>query len=255
VRARTAKREPGAQAGRIRRELFSWLWVLLAFVLLECTVAQARVIPSGSMENTILVGDHMIVSVAGYDAGIPLTRYHVPLWREPHRQQIIVLRSLFPNSPDLIKRVIGVPGDRIKIVRGQVYLNGARLDEPYARHDPRALDSLLENYPPRDLSVLGSDVPSSWAKYVASHSAAGVLVVPSGNFFVMGDNRDDSYDSRFWGFVPRANVIGTPAFIYMSINAPEEDWESKGVEGRLDAYASAVVHPSEVRWSRLFHGF
>jgi signal peptidase I len=119
---------------RIWREVVSWFWVILAFLLIEGTLVQARVIPSGSMENTVLVGDHLIVSRFGYDAGIPFTRWHVPLWRNPNRQQIIVFRAPLPEegNPDFIKRCIGTPGDRIKIVAGQVFVNDVPLKEPYA---------------------------------------------------------------------------------------------------------------------------
>jgi len=229
--------------------------VLFAFLLLEGTVVQARVIPSGSMENSVLIGDHLIVSRAGYDAGIPFTRYHVSLWREPHRQQIIVLRAVLPNSPDLIKRIVAIPGDRLRIVHGQVYINGAALREPYAEHDPAALDAPSENYPPRDMSLLGSDVPASWARYVSTHDPNGEIVVPAGDFFVMGDNRDNSFDSRFWGFVPRSHVIGTPVFVYMSIRAPGEVWDSGNIADRFGAYFDAAIHPGEIRWRRLLRGF
>jgi signal peptidase I len=247
--------EFSAGRSRIWSEVLSWFWVGLAFFLLEATVVQARMIPSGSMENTILVGDHLIVSRAGYNAGIPFTRYQVPLWREPSRQQIIVFNSVVPNSPDLIKRVIGLPGDRIKIVRGRVYVNGSLLNEPYARRDPLALDSAVENFPPRDIYLLGGGITPAWAEYLSKNSATGEIVVPAGNFFAMGDNRDNSYDSRYWGFVPRSNIIGTPVIVYMSINAQEDVWDTGRIGDRFGAYLDAAIHPSEVRWGRLFHRF
>jgi signal peptidase I len=247
--------KPTTSGNGLWSEVLSWFWVVMAFFLLEATVVQARMIPSGSMENTVLVGDHLIVSRAGYDAGIPFTRLQVPLWREPNRQQIIVFNSPVPNSPDLIKRVIGLPGDRIKIVHGQVFVNGTPLEEPYAQHDPLALDSAVENYPPRDSYLLGDGISPSWAAYVAKSAARGEIVVPAGNFFAMGDNRDNSYDSRYWGFVPRSNIIGTPVIVYMSINAQGDVWDTGRIGDRFGAYLDAVIHPSEVRWGRLFHRF
>src|SRR5229473_6733740 len=105
---------------KIQREIIAWFWVGLAFLLINGTIGQARVIPSGSMENTLLIGDHLIMSRIGYDAGVPFTDWHVSLWRNPHRQQMVIFRPPFnPNSPDLVKRVIGIPGDRIKIVDQQ----------------------------------------------------------------------------------------------------------------------------------------
>ena len=122
--------------------MVSWFWVILAFLFIEGTLVQARVIPSGSMEPTVLIGDHLIVSRIGYDAGIPFTPYHVPLWRNPKRQQITVFRAPLADEgyPDFIKRCIGVPGDHIKIVEGQVFVNGTALNEPYVQHLPEAAD-------------------------------------------------------------------------------------------------------------------
>jgi signal peptidase I len=239
--------------GRAWREAVSWFWVVCAFVLIEGSVAQARVIPSGSMENTVLIGDHLIVSSAGYRAGIPFTDHQISLWRTPQRQQIIVFRGPLAdqNFPDLIKRCIGVPGDRIKIVDGKVYVNGAQLNEPYARHDPGAEGLPWENFPARSSEMFFADVPQ-WRTDISKHVVNGELVVPPNRYFMMGDNRDDSNDSRFWGFVPRENIIGTPAFIYMSIEAPGDVWEPGHIGDRFETYLGAIVHPGRIRWSRLF---
>ena len=212
---------------RVRREVLSWVWVILAFLFIEGTLVQARVIPSGSMERTVLIGDHLIVSRFGYDAGIPFTDYHVPLWRSPKRQQIIVFRAPLPEQgfPDFIKRCIGLPGDTLEIKQGVVYVNGKALDEPYRNQPPNP----NENRP--------------------------AITVPPDSYFMMGDNRENSYDSRYWGFVPRANIIGTPVVIYMSIDAPEEVWEPGHVGERFETYFNSLIHPHEVRWKRLFHTF
>ncbi len=240
----------------IWKELVSWFWVVVTFVLLEGTVAQARMIPSGSMENTLLVGDHLIVSLAGYDAGLPFTDIHLSLWREPHRQQILVIRSVEPNSPDLIKRVVGIPGDRIKIVRGRVYVNSKALDEPYSLHRAGAAGTDAENFPPGpgDYSMGGLARPE-WSQEMPQHIIDGELVVPPGEYFMMGDNRDNSNDSRFWGFLPRSHVVGTPVIIYMSIDAPEDALDSGNLADRFRAYLDAAFHPSKVRWDRLLHTF
>jgi signal peptidase I len=215
---------------RIRRELISWFWVILAFFIIEAMVIQARVIPSASMENTILIGDHLIVSLVGYDIGIPFTEHHIALWRNPKRQQIIVFEAppQAANNEDFIKRVIGMPGDTVEVKRGIVFINGKKLNEPYLNPLPD---------------------PS------APQENTGPFHVPPGQYFVMGDNRDDSNDSRFWGYVPRENIIGTPLFIYMSVKAPEEVWEPGHIGERLGAYLSILIHPSTMRWSRLFHTF
>lgn len=241
---------------RIWREVVSWIWVILAFLFIEGTLVQARVIPSGSMEQTVLVGDHLIVSRFGYDAGIPFTDWHVPLWKNPRRQQIIVFRAPLPGSQDFIKRVVGVPGDRIHMVGEQVYINGKPLSEPYAYH-PESADPLGDYFPPRadNLGVLSRMTPD-WAEELPKHVVNGDLVVPPHEYFMMGDNRDDSYDSRFWGFVPRSDVIGTPEVIYMSIKAPDDmAWDPGHIAERFETYFSALIHPNQVRWRRLFHLF
>ena len=256
-----AEKNPEAKSdlnARIWREVVSWFWVILAFLFIEGTLVQARVIPSGSMEKTVLIGDHLIVSRFGYDAGIPFTQYHVPLWRNPKRQQIIVFKAPLSDQgfPDFIKRCMGVPGDRIKIVDGVVYVNGAKLNEPYAFHASDYAGLAVENFPARISEMTTSFVDNpSWPQQAAKLTVNGELVVPPGQYFMMGDNRDNSNDSRFWGFVPRENIIGTPLIIYMSIDAPEDVWEPGHVSERFQTYLSALFHPSEVRWRRLFHTF
>jgi signal peptidase I len=240
-------------------ELVSWFWVILAFVAIEAGVAQARVIPSGSMEPTVLVGDHLIVSRVGYDVGIPFTSISEPLWREPKRQQIIVFRAPLADQgyPDFIKRCIGVPGDHIKIVGGKVFVNGTALVEPYVGHSPDYEQYSWENFPQQRVLMQPDfrDRPE-WTDELNNAVVNGELVVPPGQYFMMGDNRDDSNDSRYWGFVPRANIIGTPVVIYMSINAKDDDaWQPGHLDARLETYADAVVHPTTVRWRRLFNIF
>jgi signal peptidase I len=253
------KRKPAEATAneRIWREVVSWFWVIVAFLLIEGTLVQARVIPSGSMEDTVLVGDHLIVSRLGYDAGVPFTDWHVPLWRNPKRQQIIVFRAPLPEegNPDFIKRCIGVPGDHIKVVAGKVFVNGVQLNEPYTVHEVGAAETPVENYPPPSILSIGGGVTSEWSEDFSNHVVNGEIVVPPGEYFMMGDNRDNSRDSRFWGFVPRANIIGTPLIIYMSIDAPDPNdvWGPGFAVQRFETYASVFIHPGRVRWKRLFH--
>ena len=213
-------------AKRAQREAIAWFWVGLAFFLINGAIGQARVIPSGSMENTLLIGDHLIMSRIGYDAGIPFTNAHVPLWRNPKRQQIIIFKPPFaPDQSDYVKRVIGLPGDTVDIHDGSVWINGKKL---------------IENY------TLGRTEP---------YDAHVPLTVPDNCYFVMGDNRGNSYDSRYWGCVPRKDIIGTPVLIYMSLNVPSGAWEPGQIRDRFIAYANAIIHPSTVRWKRLFRLF
>jgi signal peptidase I len=213
-------------SSKIRREIVAWFWVGLAFLLINGTIGQARVIPSGSMENTLLVGDHLIMSRIGYDAGVPFTNLHVPLWRNPKRQQIVIFKPVVPTEQsDIIKRVIGLPGETVDIRDGSVRINGEKLAEDYAV-------GKTERY--------GMAFPYK---------------VPDDCYFVMGDNRENSYDSRFVGCVPRRNIIGTPVMIYASLDAPGEAWESFGIRERLLAYGNAILHPGTVRWKRIFRTF
>src|ERR1700745_1487413 len=134
--------EPKPTLGKaIVREVVSWLWVILAFLFITGTIVQARVIPSGSMERTLLVGDPLLVSRFGYEAELPLTPLHMRLWRNPHRQQIIVFRAPLPGTPDYIKRLIGLPGDELEIREGVVSINGKPLSEPYRADPPNPTDN------------------------------------------------------------------------------------------------------------------
>jgi len=218
------ERLTGAQ--KLRREIIAWFWVALAFLLINGTIGQARVIPSGSMENTLLIGDHLIMSRIGYDAGVPFTKLHVPLWRNPKRQQVVIFKPPFaPDTPDYVKRVIGLPGDTLEIRDGSVWINGQRLVEKY---------------------TVGASEP---------YDLKTPYKVPDNCYFVMGDNRGNSYDSRFWGCVPRNDIIGTPVMIYMSLNVSPDAWEPGQIRERIFAYANALLHPSIVRWKRIFRTF
>jgi signal peptidase I len=218
---------------RVKKELIAWGWVMLVFLLVNGTLGQARVIPSGSMEKTLLVGDHLIMSRLGYDAGVPFTNLHVSLWRNPHRQQIVIFRPPYdPSKTDLIKRVIGLPGETIDIHDGFVWINGKRLDEKYTT-GPTEM-------PERS----GMLAPFQGVPFT----------VPENQYFVMGDNRENSYDSRYWGCVPRSDILGTPVAIYMSVDAPGDAWNGNMGE-RFIAYGDALFHPGKVRWKRIFESF
>jgi signal peptidase I len=221
---------------RVQSEIIAWFWVGLAFLLINGTIGQARVIPSGSMENTLLIGDHLIMSRIGYDAGVPFTGWHVPLWRNPKLGQIVIFHPpADPQGQDLVKRTIGLPGETLDIHDGFVWINGQRLQESYTTGPTDA--------PPPGSEYLGVPVPRFPYK------------IPPDCYFVMGDNRGNSLDSRFWGCMPRKNLIGTPVMIYMSLDASPSAWDSGQILRRFLAYANALVHPGTVRWRRLFRLF
>ncbi len=241
MKSEKRKKQEAAEANipvgtKIQREIIAWFWVALAFLLINGTIGQARVIPSGSMENTLLIGDHLIMSRIGYDAGIPFTNVHVPLWRNPKRQQIVIFKPPFaPDQPDYVKRVIGLPGDTVDIRDASVWINGHRLVEGYTTGP-------TEPAPPGLNPGGGPDIKFPY-------------VVPANCYFVMGDNRANSMDSRFWGCMPRQNLIGTPVMIYMSLDASPSAWDTGQIRERFFAYANALLHPSTVRWKRLFRTF
>lgn len=213
-------------AKRIQREVIGWMWVVLIFLLVNGTLGQARVIPSGSMENTLLIGDHLIMSRIGYDAGLPFTHLHLSLWRNPKRGQLVIFTPFVPQeTSDIVKRVIGLPGETVDIRDGSVWINGQKLSENYTTGPSEPYDMHTPYKIPQDC------------------------------YFVMGDNRGNSYDSRFTGCVPRKNIIGSPVMIYMSLDASPEAWESGQLRERFLAYANAVLHPDEIRWKRLFTTF
>jgi signal peptidase I len=231
VKSQTAKpqNEKLTTRQKVRREMVAWFWVGLVFLLINGAIGQARVIPSGSMEDTLLIGDHLIMSRIGYDAGIPFTSLHVSLWRNPKRQQIIIFKPPFdPTQPDYVKRAIGMPGDTVDIHDNAVWINGQRLVEDYTLGRTERVET--------------SDTKMPYK-------------VPADCYFAMGDNRQNSYDSRFWGCVPRKDIIGTPVLIYMSLNAGSDPWQPGRIGERFMAYLNGVVHPSTVRWRRLFHIF
>jgi signal peptidase I len=218
---------------RVKSEIIAWFWVILAFMLINGTLGQARVIPSGSMENTLLIGDHLIMSRIGYDAGVPFTNIHVPLWRNPKRQQIVIFKPPFdPTQPDYVKRVIGLPGETVEVRDGAVWINGKKLEENY---------------------TVGTTEPPAKSQLMAPFTGLP-YTVPDNCYFVMGDNRENSLDSRYWGCVPRNDILGTPVLIYMSLDAPKDAWNGD-IGARFLAYANAIIHPGTVRWRRLFHLF
>ena len=228
-KARQSEEEALTTRQKVHREVIAWFWVGLVFLLINGAIGQARVIPSGSMEDTLLIGDHLIMSRIGYDAGIPFTNIHATLWRNPKRQQIVIFKPPFDRTaPDYVKRVIGLPGDTVDVHDGSVWINGKRLQENY---------------------TLGE------TDRVAPTDVALPFHVPDKCYFVMGDNRQNSYDSRFWGCVPRSDIIGTPVMIYMSLDAPSDAWQPGQYGARFLAYVDVFIHPGSVRWRRLFHTF
>ena len=228
--------------------------VVALFVL--TFIVQPLLIPSESMERTLLVGDFLLFNKQIYASVGGLSRWLLP-YRSPARGDIIVFRHPYP--PMLIKRVVGIPGDRLRIAGGQVFINGAALDEPYAAYEPAPDDTGRDNFP--GATYPGPQVDPDWWRQMQSLTRDGELIVPPGEYFVLGDNRNHSWDSRYWGFVPRDAVVGRPLVIYFSLDHPSpSDVEQIPQESAPPPADDRLGHERELaakltgfaRWRRIF---
>jgi signal peptidase I len=236
--------------------------VLVVGLFILTFLAQNFVIPSGSMEKTLLVGDHLVVdriTLAPPARWMPLVHY-----REPRHNDVVVFIKPVASSAGeylfLVKRLIGVPGDHIHLRNGIVIINGVAQDQPHAQ--PTTEDNhsdFLDEFPsvPPDASGAGigpDGVPDEWAVAFPSYIQNGELVVPPGKYFMMGDNRHNSLDSRYWGFVPREAIVGRPLFNYWSFETPEEAYEQTGLGSRIAWMGHVALHFfTDTRWKRTFH--
>jgi signal peptidase I len=222
--------------------LRSWAVTLAIFLFVVTSVGQGYVIPTGSMDNTLLIGDHLVVDKLGYPGPYNLLSRVLPS-RTIARGDIVVFEYPLDPSQSYVKRVAGVPGDRIRIAAKQLFVNGYAIEEPYKVHSSSALVPYRDDFPDAPPLGLGPR-----AHEMLRHARVGEMVVPKGNYFVMGDNRDDSDDSRFWGFVPAESIRGTPRLIYWSFDAPTPHllaWFD------LDHARNIVTHFYErTRWDR-----
>jgi signal peptidase I len=235
--------------------------ILVIGLFILTFLGQNYVIPSGSMEKTLLVGDHLLVdriTLAPPAKWMPLVRY-----REPKRGDIVVFIKPVtdpdadgnPQYLTLVKRLIGVPGDRIHLRNGIVILNGVAQEQPHAQPTtPQNHSDFLDEFP-SDPPPEISQVPDSWSNVDFPNNVVnGDLVVPPGKYFMMGDNRHNSLDSRYWGFVPRENIVGRPLFNYWSFVTPEDQYEQPGIGNSLAWMGHVVLHFfTETRWSRTLH--
>jgi signal peptidase I len=217
-------------------------------------IVQAFEIPSGSMENTLLIGDHVFV-----DRLTPMekAKYVGPMmpYREIKRGDIIVF--LHPKEPGtyVVKRVMGIPGDRIRLKDGVVYRNGEPLKEPYLHEHDQPTSDYKEDFP---TTAPGPDderqITSEWPMVMKAHMRNGELVIPPDSYFGMGDHRDVSLDSRYWGFIPRDNIVGRPLFIYWSFETPADQYERKSAGERISFLGHIIIHFfDQTRWGRMFH--
>ena len=216
----------------------AWEWTkslamgFVLFLILRTFVIQTFTITSGSMENTLLVGDFLVLSKSAYGATIPGTGVQLPGYSEPHRGDVVVFRG--HHEPiDLVKRLIGMPGDTLSMHDATLFINGIAQVEPYVKHIDPASDGYMDWMAwQSDYLAPGVDP----AQYRPTRDNWGPIVVPAERYFMMGDNRDESLDSRYWGFVEPSWIKGRATFLYFSYDR--------------DAFGG-IPFVSHVRWSRI----
>jgi signal peptidase I len=225
---------------------WAWVWdwtksiavALVVWFLLRSLLIEPFRIPSGSMENTLLVGDWLFVNKAIYGAEVPFTHYTLPASREPRRGDILVFDSVEEPGLKVVKRLIGMPGDTLAMRHGRLVRNSHEVAEPYVQH----VDLTRSEQPMRRVQMrewqLRHLAGVDPATYEPDLQDWGPIVVPRDSFFMMGDNRENSYDSRYWGFLPRGNVRGRPMFVYYSYDA--ESWR-------------VLPALTAIRWGRIGH--
>ncbi len=238
---------PPRAADAPRGVIAEWTVTILLLLFGTTTLVQAFVIPTGSMEDSLLIGDHLLVDKLAYAPEGIISRYLLP-YQAVKRGDVIVFRYPIDLNQTFVKRVVGVPGDRIQIVEKELWINGNKAEEPYVVYKSDYIDAYRDNFP---------SIPTSMQIYepamtmLREHVAEGELTVPDGQYFAMGDNRDQSLDSRYWGFVPRAHIIGKPLIIYWSYDAPTAHLQDPGVS--LEHVRDLAMNFfTKTRWSRTF---
>lgn len=223
--------------------------VIGLFIITFCL--QSFVIPSSSMENTLLIGDHLFVDRV---TDAPTSNWIKPIipYKAIERGQIIVFISPAQPGLYLVKRVVGIPGDHIRLENGTVYLNGVAQHPEYVIRN-NTYEAYRDDFPTVPPPI-GSDYPTfDWRLTLPQHIEGRELVVPPDRYFAMGDNRDNSLDSRYWGFVPRENIIGRPMVIYWSFEADRGDYEKTDLVDRVKSIGNVVIHFFDrTRWRRMF---
>jgi signal peptidase I len=232
--------DEAASEPTMRRAIWEWtksiLVAVVVWLVLRTFLIEAFRIPSGSMENTLLIGDFLFVNKAVYGAEVPFTGLRLPAFREPVRGDVLVFDSVEEEGLKVVKRLIGMPGDTLAMRSGALYRDGQPVEEPYVRHD-----NLQKSESPEFRQKMRAwqirHLASDSAGYLPDLQDWGPIVVPPDSFFMMGDNRDLSYDGRYWGFLPRTSVRGTPLIIYYSYDP--NSWK--------------VLRPiTAIRWARIF---
>jgi signal peptidase I len=229
----------------VRNFINEWTINILILLFGTTTLVQAFIVPTPSMDTTVQVGDHLLVDKLSYAPDGPITKHLLP-YTPVKRGDIIVFRYPSDISENYVKRVIGVPGDHIHLVNKVVYLNGHPLTEPYVQHIFPNIQPYRDNFP-NAAPTPDEPVQERALQMIAHHVWNGDLVVPPESYFAMGDNRDNSLDSRYWGFVPRENIIGKPLLIFWSYDAPTQDLVDFTANHFIDLAKNFFV---KTRWDR-----
>jgi signal peptidase I len=254
IETTSEKAEPQHQHTTVSEYLESLLVTVILALFGTTFVVQAFKIPSASMEGTLLIGDHLLVNKfifggrgAWYERFLP--------YRALQRGDIIVFKFPYQDHQHFVKRVIGLPGDRLKLDDQRVYINGQPLNEPYVVHDGAAgYDPLNYAFPPVGHQLYTTPVQPEWSRALRNYVRGDEIIIPPGKYFAMGDNRDHSLDSRYWGFVDRDAIMGRPFLIYWSVEATGADYGGSAFWQRLVGIFNTLAHlPARTRWSRMLH--
>lgn len=238
------------------RDTFESLVVTVILAIFGTTfVVQAFKIPTGSMENTLLIGDHLLVNKFAFAPHSGWLEKLLP-YRKIRDGDVVVFKFPYEDQTQepgehFVKRVIGVPGDHVKLVNRQVFVNGKLVHEPYTNFgNPPDPPLAADNFPP-SLDEDASYMTERWAETFHNYVQNGELIVPPGMYFVMGDHRERSWDSRYWGLVPRAVISGRPLLIYWSYETPSDEYMHTSLSDRVSQTADWMVHFfSKTRWDR-----
>ena len=248
--ATAARRErPAHDDNSLMRSLQSLVITIVIAVFVITFLAQAFQIPSESMENTLLIGDYLLVDKVQF-APDHAWRFLLP-YRTIRRGDVIVFRWPVHPEQHFVKRVVAVPGDRVRISGGRVFVNGQLADEPFAVFKDNGPDFYRDNFPS---GRADPHMTPEWYAELPELVRGKELLVPEDNYFALGDNRNDSLDSRYWGFVPRENIIGRPLIIYWSVRKPCAAELSAGANGKIGHLLYVIRHlPQLARWDRTMH--
>jgi signal peptidase I len=229
----------------------SFLRTVIVALFILTFLLQPFLIPSESMEHTLLVGDFLLVNkqiFAPVGRRESWSHWLLP-YRDVERGDIVVFHH--PDPPYLVKRVVAIPGDRIHISDGRVSVNGTILDEPYAAFEPAAPNPFRDNFPGQIYT--DPNIDPTWWRQLQSLTHEGELIVPQGEYFMLGDNRNHSKDSRFWGFVPRESIVARPLVVYFSLRRPSTTDVQPAPDDRLGQDRELAARLAGfARWRRLF---